>query len=111
MAQATPLQIVKEKFGSKDKLVEALTGLLEPADGESKEDFSERLKRVANAKLLHLHGVGEKVKTLGGKDAVAKKVAELMGHGKDADFVTKLGTRSMSSLLDMHGRLSRAKKA
>jgi len=111
MAQSTPLQIVKEKFGSKDKLVETLIGLLETAEGESKEEFSERLKRVANAKLLHLHAVGEKVKGLGGKEAVAKKVAEFMGHAKDQDFVTKLGTRSMSSLLDMHGRLSRAKKA
>lgn len=110
MAQS-PLQIVKEKFGSKDKLVDQLVGLLEPAEGESKEELTDRLKRVANAKLLHLHGVGEQVKALGGKDALVGKVAELAGHGKDKDFAAKLSARSMSNLLDMHAALSRSKKA
>lgn len=102
MAQATPLQIVKEKFGSKDKLVDALTALLEPQDGESKEDHTLRLKRVANAKLLHLHSVGEEVKGLGGKDALVKKVAELHGHSKDKDYVSAISQASISNLLDQY---------
>lgn len=106
MAQS-PLQIVKEKFGSKDKLVDTLVGMLEPAEGESKEEFTERLKRVANAKLLHLHGVSEKVKELGGKDKIVAKIAELKGHAKDKDFVTKLSEQSASSLVDMHDSLAR----
>ena len=99
MAKPSPLQIVKEKFGSKDKLVEVLTDLLEADEDESAEDFSERLKRVANAKLLHLHAVGTKVKELGGRDALVTTVAEQRGQANDKDFVAKLKTRSLSSLL------------
>ena len=106
----TPLQRVKEIYGSKDKLAEKLSELLEPAEDESKEDLAERLKLVANAKLLHLHDVAEKVKGLGGKDALVDKIAELRKQAKDEDYVNKLKEWSTGKLLDTYESLSRAAK-
>lgn len=106
----SPLQIVKDKYGSKDKLIEAAAKVLEPAQGEEKEEFEARLKFVSNAKLLHLVDVAERITKLGGKPAVAQAVADMRKQGKDKDFVRKLGESSMSTLLDMHRSLSRAAK-
>ena len=85
MAKQSPLAIVKEKYGSKDKLVDTVAGLLEPQEGESKEEFTGRLKRVANAKLLHLVEIGEAAKAAGGRDKLVATVAELQGKAKDKD--------------------------
>ena len=51
---ATPLQTVKEKFGSKEKLVSQLITHLKANDGESKDEFKKRLMTVSNRKLLKL---------------------------------------------------------
>lgn len=110
-AKQSPLQIVKDKFGSKDKLIESLSGVLELADGETREELAARLKHVANAKLLHLSEVAEQVKALGGRDAIVTKIAELKGQAKDADFVAKLKTYSNGRLTDLHRSLSRKAKA
>ena len=107
----TPLQIVKEKFGSKEKLIESLTGVLQLEDGESKEELAQRLKYVANSKLLHLSKMAEEVKTLGGRDAIVTKISELKGQAKDSDFVAKLKTYSNGRLADMYKSLSRKAKA
>lgn len=107
----TPLQIVKEKFGSKDKLIESLTGVLELGEGETKEELAARLKHVANAKLLHLSEMAAQVKSLGGREAIVTKIAELKGQAKDSDFVAKLNTYSNGRLTDMYKSLSRKAKA
>lgn len=106
----SPLQRVKDLYGSKDELVSKLSGLLDPAEGESKEDLAARLKHVANSKLLHLHDVAEKVKELGGRDALVSKVAELRKQAKDEDYVGKLKDWSTSKLVDTYESLSRAAK-
>jgi hypothetical protein len=103
----TPLQIVKDTFGGKDKLAEKVAGLLEPQEGEDKDEFVARLKHVANAKLLHLHAVGERLEELGGRDKLVAKVAELKGQAKDNDFVEKLKSFSPGRLIDMHDALTR----
>ena len=51
---ATPLQTVKEKFGSKEQLVSQLVAKLQPLEGESKDEFKARLLTVSNRKLLRL---------------------------------------------------------
>ncbi len=107
----SPLQIVKEKFGSKEKLIESLTGVLQLDEGESKEELAKRLKYVANAKLLHLSSMAEEVKALGGRDALVTKISELKGQAKDSDFIAKLKTYSNGRLADLHKSLSRKAKA
>ena len=113
---ATPLQIVKDKHGSKEKLVEAVASLIEPMDGESGDEHKRRLRNVSNAKLLHLVTVGERVKEIGGRDALVKKVLELKGQPKDHEYADKLRTLALGRLLDMLGSVQRrangkAKKA
>ena len=51
---ATPLQTVKEQFGSKEQLVSQLVSKLKPTEGESKDEFKTRLMKVSNRKLLRL---------------------------------------------------------
>jgi hypothetical protein len=113
---STPLQIVKDKHGSKEKLVETVVGLVEPIEGESTEDHKRRLRNASNAKLLHLVTVGERVKEIGGRDALVKKVLELKGQPKDHEYADKLRKLSLGRLLDLLGSTKRraagkAKKA
>jgi hypothetical protein len=110
MARKSPLQIVKDKYGSKEELINKLTGLIEAGEDESEDDLKARLKHVANAKLLHLVEVGEKVKELGGREKLVAKVAELKGKTKDKDYAKRLGSYSLSKLLDMQRSLSRKSK-
>lgn len=106
--RTSPLQLVKEKYGSKQELVAKLESLVDRPEGESSEEFAARMKTVANRKLLHLLDVGEKVAALGGRDALVTKVADLRGQSKDKDYVTKLSSFSMAKLLDLHTSLARA---
>ena len=110
MAKKSPLQLVKSLHGSKEQLVAKLVDLVEAADGESKEDHAKRLSHVANAKLLKLLELGEKAKKLGGRSALAAKVAELRGQGKDKDFVARLERRTLGFLVDSYEALTRAAK-
>jgi hypothetical protein len=107
MSKKSPLQIVREKFGSKDALVEKVSALLEPGEGEDAAAFSARLKRVANAKLLHLLAVGERLRELGGREKLAARIAELKGQVKDADYVQRLRKLTPARLIDLHDSLSR----
>src|SRR5215510_3070831 len=100
MPSNSPLARVKEEFGGKDKLVDKLVGLVDAGD-ESKDDLRLRLLGVANSKLLRLHGVATKVKQQGGHDKLAAAAAAGVGHGKDKDYVEKLGTFSNGRLVDM----------
>jgi hypothetical protein len=77
MGKATPLNRVKEQFGGKKELVAKIAALVEPKDGESGEAHQRRLRNVSNKKLLHLMALGEKVQSLGGRDAIVKRILEL----------------------------------
>lgn len=100
MPAQSPLATVKEKYGSKDKLVAEVAGLIEPRDGESKTELQARLEHVANSTLLHLVEVGQKAKELGGRDKIVARIAELRGQAKDHHFADKLKTRSLGQLID-----------
>ncbi|MBK9752196.1 MAG: hypothetical protein IPO88_01605 [Nannocystis sp.] len=110
MSKPSPLQNVKKLFGSKEQLIAKVIDLLTPGDGESREAFSKRLKYVANAKLLRLAQVGEKIKSLGGREALVAKLAELKGQAKDKDFVASLSKLSLPRLLDSVQSLSKKVK-
>lgn len=111
MSKLSPLQNVKKIHGSKDQLISKVAGLFTPAEGESPEDFAKRLKYVANAKLLRLAEVGDKIKQLGGAAALVTKVAELKGQSKDKDYAAALGKLPLPRLLDTYQSLSRKQKA
>ena len=106
----TPHQRVKEQHGSKTDLIEKIVGLVEAGPDESADDHKRRLRNTSNAKLLHLLDLGEKVKGLGGRDAMVKKVLELKGQSKDHEYSDRLKTLSLGKLVDMIGSLERARK-
>ena len=100
-SRKSPLMLVKEQYGSKDKLVDKATSLLDAEEGESNDEFKARLKLVPNRKLMHA------VKELGGRDAIVKKIAELRGQAKDFPYQDKLKGYTTGRLVDMLGSLER----
>jgi hypothetical protein len=106
----SPLSRVKDEFGGKDKLVDKIVGILDSGD-ESKEDLRKRLLGVANGKLIRLHSVATRTKAAGGHDKLAAATADKLKHGKDKDFVAKLGEYSNGRLLDMLSVGERAQAA
>ena len=114
MSQKSPLAIVNETFGAKDKLVDKLVGLLDRGD-ESKDDLRKRLSSAANTKLLHLHRVATEVKDKwGSHDVLVQHVAKALGRTKDKPFVERLAAYSDARLVDLaqatEHRSKRAKK-
>jgi hypothetical protein len=116
MPRPSPLQNVRERYGSKEKLVDAVIELLPARGDEAKDQAKKRLLHAANAKLLRLVDIGGRLRELGGTEAVARRIAELKGQPKDRDFLRKLGALAPGRLFDLLGRVERraprpAKKA
>ncbi len=110
MSQKSPLAIVNETFGAKDKLVDKLVGLLDRGD-ESKDDLRKRLSSAANVKLLHLHAVATTVKDkYGSHDALVTHVAKSLGRSKDKPFVERLAAYSDARLIDLAKASERREK-
>jgi len=112
MPQKSPLSLVNETFGAKDKLVDKLVALLDRGD-EPKAELRKRLLAAANKRLLNLHRVATAVKDkFGSRDKLVAQAAALLGHSKDKDFVTRLDNQSDARLLDLVAAAERkAKKA
>lgn len=111
MSQKSPLSIVNETFGAKDKLVDKLVGLLGSGD-ESKDDLRARLLAAPNKKLLNLHRVATTVKEkFGTREKMLAETASLLGRSKDKGFLEGLETWSDSRLLDRATTVARKAKA
>jgi hypothetical protein len=107
MAKKTPLQIVKDRFGTKNELIDAVVAVVERDEGETEADHKKRLKLVSNAKLLHLLGVAEQAKTLGGRDGMIEKILARKGQPKDHEYRDALKRMSLGRLVDLTQSLSR----
>lgn len=104
--KSTPMQVVKNEFGSREKLVDQLAGMVDrhPDDG-SADDTKKRLMGLSNQKLLRLYQVEQKVRErFGDRDQLVEQIIEARtkaGHTADDDFKAKLATYSKAQLLDM----------
>jgi len=112
----TPLSIAKEKFGSKEKLVEAVKKLATDALWLDRLSESKGLMRVSNAKLLRLHAALEDAKKrFGTRDKLVAAICDLDNRAKDEGYKTRLSGYPLPRLLDIHDsaakRSSRAKAA
>lgn len=109
----TPLQKVREQFGSKEKLVDQLISMLEKPQALSKDAFRKKIDSVSSKKLLHLHEVEEKVQELfGGKTKLVEAILTQRRPGSikvDEDYKQKLESYSKARLFDMYQAF--AKKA
>ena len=99
----TPLQVVTSDHGGKEKLVDALTGMVEPGEEESKEAFRARLLSMANSKLLRLHRAHSEVKErFGDKEKLVDAMLNLINRTKDNDYRESLLQWTATRLLDAH---------
>jgi hypothetical protein len=105
---------MKDKFGSKDRLVDKVAGLVEPLEGETRDDLRTRLRGASNRKLLKLLEAEEKVQELfGSKDKLVDEVLRLHRPGSkkvDDDYRQALARKSKAELLSLHASASRKAK-
>ncbi|MFH0902545.1 MAG: hypothetical protein V2A73_18095 [Pseudomonadota bacterium] len=105
--QRSPLQMVKEQFGSKDTLVEKVLGLVEHGE-VAKDELKERLLKASNKKLLRLAETAESIRSqYGSKEALANAVAGMLGKAKDISYVKRIGKYTSGRLLDMARTLAK----
>src|SRR5260370_35850302 len=109
-----PLALVKDKFGEKKKLVEAVKALAteELWLGRTNEDRGgdKGLARVSNAKLLRLHATLTEVKKkFGTRAKLVAAILESEKRTKDAGYKTRLESYPVPRLYDHY--TSAAKRA
>lgn len=102
-----PLSLMKERFGSKDKLIEAVAELMDKnKDGAA--ELTESLRGAANGKLLRLHAMMTEIKDrFGGHEKLVDEILGKMNRLKDTDYRKSLLGRSPGRLLDLLRRVSR----
>ena len=103
----TPLQIVNEEHGGKDKLVEKIMSIIERGEEET-DALKSRLRSASNTKLLKIQRNAQAIKDkYGSKDKVVQAAVALMGRAKDNDYIKKLGTYAPGRILDLANSLAR----
>jgi hypothetical protein len=112
----TPLSVVTNQFGSKEKLVEAVQKLATEALWIDRVSETKGLARVSNAKLLRLHGALEDAKKrFGSRANIISAICDLEKRSKDEGYKTHLAAYPLPRLLDLHDsaqkRSARAAKA
>jgi hypothetical protein len=91
MSSKTPLAVMKEKFGDKAKLVEAVEKLTGEDLWVARTNKSKGLAHVSNAKLLRLHGIFTEVKgKFGTREKLIDAILELEKRTKDAGYRARL---------------------
>src|SRR5450432_4228522 len=102
MATKTPLSIVKEQFGEKSKLVEALEKLTGDALWVARTNASKGLAHVSNAKLLRLHATFTAVKEkFGTRAKLIDAICDLEKRSKDEGFKARITAYPVPRLWDL----------
>lgn len=104
----TPLQRVKDEFGSKAALAEKLQPMLMKPEDESDDDFSRRLRTASNKQLLRLWDAEQRVKAdFGSRDKLVDACVRARFDGNDnADYRAKIARYTTTRLLDLHRQSS-----
>jgi hypothetical protein len=117
MATKTPLTIVKEQFGEKSKLVEAVkaftTDELWLKRTGADRNGSKGLEHVSNAKLLRLHATFTEVKErFGTREKLIESILEAEKRTKDTGLRRRLEQYPVPRLYDLYkSSVKRAKAA
>ena len=110
MSHKSPLALVKDKFGDKEKLVAAVEKFTKDDLWVARVNESKGLAHVSNAKLLRLHAVFTEVKEkFGTRDKLVEAVLELEKRSKDTGLRQKLAAWPVPRLYDAYR--SAAKRA
>ncbi len=105
-----PLQKVRDQFGSKDKLVDEILGMIKRPTDLSKEVFKRKLSSQSNRKLLILLDREQLLKKSYGSraklvDAIAKSKS-VSKKAEDKDYRKRLDGMTTGQLLDIARRKS-----
>jgi hypothetical protein len=114
----SPLAIVKEKFGDKTKLVEAVKAFgteelwLGRTSADNAGGAGRGLQHVSNAKLIRLHAVFTAVKEkFGTRAKLVEEILAAQKRSKDGDLKKKLETYPVPRLFDLYKSVSKSAKA
>lgn len=105
----TPLQEVKERFGSKENLVKELKKLFDKGDVfEDRLNADKGISMISNAKLLNLHKVAEEVKErFSNRASLVDDLLKTMGRAKDAGLRARLEQWGLPRLWDYYQSVSK----
>jgi hypothetical protein len=112
----SPLAAVKERFGTKEKLVAAVEALATKEMWLDRVNEDKGLAKVSNAKLIRLHdSLTDAKKRFGSRDKLIGAICEISKRSKDAGYKTHLSSYPLPRLLDLHDaaklRVARAEKS
>lgn len=116
MATKSPIGIVKERFGDKAKLVEAIKALatedLWLGRTNADRGGSKGLEHVSNAKLLRLHETFTVVKSkFGTRAKLIDEILTTMVRSKDAGMKKRLEQYPIPRLYDLYRSSAKRAKA
>jgi hypothetical protein len=98
----TPLQEVKERFGSKENLVKELKKIFDTGDlFENRLNLDKGISTISNTKLLKLHKVAEEVKErFTSRANLVEDLLKILGRVKDEGLKSKFEKWSLPRLWD-----------
>jgi len=106
----TPLQIVKERFGDKGKLVEALRKFTNEDLWVNRLNADKGLEHVSNAKLLRLYDTFSAVKEkFGNRFKLIDAILDLENRVKDEGYRARLERYPVPRLYDTYKSAARRK--
>jgi hypothetical protein len=104
----TPLNVVNEQFGSKEKLVDAVHKLSSAELWLDRLNSVKGLGKVSNAKLLRLHAMlTDAKKRFGSRDKLVGAILTLEKRSKDTGYQSRLAAYPLPRLLDLHAAVER----
>lgn len=107
----SPIAIVKEKFGDKEKLVAALEKLTTEDLWVSRVNANKGLAHVSNTKLLRLHATFTEVKEkFGTRAKLIDAILDLAKRTKDEGFKARISAYPVPRLYDLYKSLSKGTK-
>ncbi len=109
----TPVSVVKEKYGDKEKLVAAVQKLATDELWLDRVNETKGLARVSNAKLLRLiDTLGSVKERFGSRAKLVDAIVAVEKRTKDAGYKSRLESYPTPRLLDLHDAAAkRAKRA
>jgi hypothetical protein len=108
MAAKSPLAIVKETFGDKAKLVQAVEKFTSEDLWVARTNDNKGLAHVSNAKLLRLHATFAEVKEkFGSREKLIDALLTLQTRAKDVGLRQKLSAWPVPRLYDAYKSLAK----
>ena len=110
--QKTPLSAVKEKFGDKKSLVEAVEKFTSEDLWVARTNKDKGLAHVSNAKLLRLLSIFTEVKDkFGSRDKLVDAILDLTKRGRDEGYKSALSKFPVPRLFDLYKSSAKRAKA